>query len=189
MIRGQRVVLRPATISEMRTIYDWFACSDITSSMVGPPRFPEKEIPTWDQFQSGYESELHYFDNSAPELGRCYMILSDDEPIGQVTYNDIEERCGQRRVELDIWMRSEADCGHGNGADALDTLCRYLSDRWEVREFMVQPSARNPRAIRTYEKLGFQRLGVSLDSARELWGPSDYHDSVYMVKTLPLRCG
>ena len=85
-------------------------------------------------------------------------------------------------VELDIWMRSEACCGKGYGTEALDALCRHLHERFGVEEFMVQPSARNPRAIRAYEKLGFKRLDVPIESARELWGPNDYYDSVYMVR-------
>ena len=51
---------------------------------------------------------------------------------------------------------------------------------------MVQPSARNQRAIRTYEKVGFRRLDLPLESARELWGPNYFCDSVYMVRIVPL---
>jgi RimJ/RimL family protein N-acetyltransferase len=50
---------------------------------------------------------------------------------------------------------------------------------------MVQPSARNPRAIRAYEKVGFRLLDLPLELARELWGPNDYWDSVYMVRIVP----
>jgi RimJ/RimL family protein N-acetyltransferase len=49
---------------------------------------------------------------------------------------------------------------------------------------MVQPSARNPRAIRAYEKAGFKRLDLPLGLARELWGLNDYLDSMYMVRTI-----
>ena len=53
-----------------------------------------------------------------------------------------------------------------------------------MKQFMVQPSARNPRAIRTYEGVGFRRLEVPLE-AGELWGLNDYCDSVYTVRTIP----
>jgi diamine N-acetyltransferase len=112
-------------------------------------------------------------------------MLVNGEPIGQVTYNDIVERDGCRQVELDIWMKSEAFCGKGYGTDALEALCGYLHERFGVSQFMVQPSARNPRAIRAYEKVGFHRLELSIEAARELWGPNDYYDSVYMVRTIP----
>ena len=42
-----------------------------------------------------------------------------------------------------------------------------------------------PRAIRAYEKVGFRRLDVPIEEARALWGPSDYADSVYMVRSIP----
>jgi diamine N-acetyltransferase len=134
---------------------------------------------------SGETFDPHYFDGTAPELGRCFLILVDGEPVGQVTYNDIVERDGRKQVELDIWMRSEASCGKGYGTGALDALCRYLHERFGVEQFMVQPSERNPRAIHAYEKVGFGRLDVPVESARQLWGPNDYRDSVYMVRTLP----
>ena len=61
---------------------------------------------------------------------------------------------------------------------------RHLHERLGVTEFLVQPSARNPRAIRAYERAGFRRLGVPIVEARDLWGPSYYDDSVYMVRSM-----
>jgi RimJ/RimL family protein N-acetyltransferase len=82
-------------------------------------------------------------------------------------------------------MRSESCCGKGFGTDALDALCGYLHNTFGVGRFMVQPSARNTRAINAYEKVGFRRLELSIEAAREIWGPNDYFDSVYMVRTIP----
>ncbi len=178
-IEGDRIILRPATPAHQRQVYEWLARSDIASAMNGPPLYPDKPLPTWEEC-SGEDSK-HFFDDSALHLGRCYLILAHGEPIGQVTFNDIHQKDGRSRTELDIWMRSEADCGQGFGTEALRTLCRYLSRQFGVQEFMVQPSARNPRAIRAYQKIGFKPLAMSLESARELWGPNDYIDSVYMV--------
>jgi diamine N-acetyltransferase len=182
IIHGKRVVLRPATPEDERQILDWLLRSDVTPSFLGPPLYPERPVPSPDD--PGETFDPHYLDGSAPELGRCFLILVDQEPVGQVTYNDIVERDGRKQVELDIWMRSEACCGKGHGTDALDAVCHHLHDRFGVEQFMVQPSARNPRAIRAYEKVGFTRLEVPIESARKLWGPNDYRDSVYMVRTI-----
>ena len=183
-IQGERVVLQPATPEDEPHILHWLLRSDVTPSLLGPPLFPERPVPGPDD--SSQRFDPHYLDGTAPELGRCFLILVDGEPVGQVTYNDIMGWDGRKRVELDIWMRSEACCGKGYGTDALDALCRYLHERFGVEDFMVQPSARNPRAIRAYEKVGFKRLELPLESAREIWGPNDYWDSVYMVRTVPL---
>ena len=181
-IEGKRVVLRPATPEDEPQILDWLLRSDVTPSLIGPPLFPERPVPPPED--SSQRLDPHYLDGTAPELGRCFLILADGKPVGQVAYNDIMERDGLKQVELDIWMRSESCCGKGYGTDALDALCRYLHDRFGVEQFMVQPSARNPRAIRAYEKVGFKQLEVPMDSARKLWGPNDYLDSVYMVRTI-----
>jgi diamine N-acetyltransferase len=182
LLRGDRVVLKPASPADEPAILGWLYHSDITDSMLGPPIYPERPIPSPDD--PGEPLDPHYLDGSAPELGRCYLILVDGEPVGQVTYNDIMERHGRKQVELDIWMRSAACCGKGYGTDALDDLCQDLHRRFSVKQFMVQPSARNPRAIHAYEKIGFVRLELPIEEARALWGPSDYVDSVYMVRTL-----
>jgi RimJ/RimL family protein N-acetyltransferase len=182
-IRSRYVTLRPASPEDERTILDWLYRSDVTPSMLGPPLYPERPVPPPGEDGGGYEP--HFFDGSAPELGRCYLILADDEPVGQVSYNDIHEHGGRRRTELDIWLRNEWCCGRGYGFDALDAICHHLHDRLGVAEFLVQPSARNPRAIRAYEKAGFRRLGLPIEEARALWGPSDYADSVYMVRSMP----
>jgi RimJ/RimL family protein N-acetyltransferase len=181
-IQGERVVLQPATPDDERHILNWLLRSDVTPSMLGPPLFPERPVPVREDSSERLDS--HYLDGTAPELGRCFLILVHGEPVGQVTYNDIMERDGLKQVELDIWMRSESCCGKGYGTDAIDALCRYLHERFGVQQFMVQPSARNPRAIHAYEKLGFKSLDLPLESARELWGPNDYWDSVYMVRTI-----
>jgi diamine N-acetyltransferase len=183
-VQGKRVVLRPATTEDEPQILEWLLRSDITPSILGPPLFPERPVPPLDD--SSQRLDPHYLDGTAPELGSCFLIFVDDEPVGQVTYNDIVERDEGRQVELDIWMKSEAFCGKGYGTDALDALCGYLHERFGVSQFMVQPSARNPRAIRAYEKIGFQKLDLLIEAARELWGPNDYCDSVYMVRTVSL---
>jgi diamine N-acetyltransferase len=183
IIQGMRVVLRPANAEDEPQILEWLLRSDITASIMGPPLFPERPVPEPDD--PSQRLDPHYLDGTAPELGRCFLIFVDGEPVGQVTYNDIMERDGRKRVELDIWLRSEAFCGKGYGTDALNALCRHLHERFAVEEFMVQPSARNQRAIQAYEKIGFQRLDLSHDAATRLWGPNDYCDSIYMVRKAP----
>ncbi len=181
-IQGERVVLQPASPEDEPQILDWLLRSDVTPSLLGPPLFPERPLPAPDD--SSQRFDPHYLDGTAPHLGRCYLILVDDEPVGQVTYNDIMEWDGRKRVELDIWMCSESCCGKGYGPDAIDAVCRHLHERFGVEEFMVQPSARNPRAIHAYEKVGFRRLDLPIEAALEVWGLNDYCDSVYMVRTI-----
>jgi len=181
-IHGRLVALRLSTLDDRKRIYDWFAYSDLTASMAGEPLFPDSPPATWEEFCEDHTP--HFFEGDITEQGRCFIMQINGEDIGQIYFNDINTKNGIKRVELDMWMRSEKFCGKGYGSDALKTLCDFLAKRFGVEQFMVQPSARNPRAIRAYEKVGFVRATVPLEEAVRDWGPNDYYDSVYMVKTI-----
>ena len=169
-------------MDDRRTIYDWFANSDLTSSMAGEPLFPESPLMTWDEFCEDHTP--HFFEGEITEQGRCFIMQVDGEDVGQIYFNDIEVHDEVQRVELDMWMPAEKYCGKGYGTDALETLCAFLAKRFGVEQIMVQPSGRNPRAMRAYEKVGFVRLDVPQEESVKEWGANDYYDSVYMVKRI-----
>lgn len=179
-ILGKLIVLRPATADDRRDIYEWLAHSDVARFLAGPPLYPEIPTQTWEEFLDDYTP--NYFNDSAPLMGRCFMILAGGKAVGQINYGQILGPENDRRVELDIWMRSESDCGRGYGPDALDALCRYLNREFGVGEFLVRPSARNPRAIRAYEKAGFVRLDLSLEEVQARWGVGEYLDGISLIK-------
>jgi RimJ/RimL family protein N-acetyltransferase len=181
ILQGKLISLRPSSLEDRRAIYEWACQSDLTKAMMGPPLYPDNPASSWEEFCEDHTP--HFFDGSAPYLGRCFIILHDNESVGQIYYNDIDEHDHKKRTEIDMWMQAEKYCGKSYGSDALLTLCNYLAQKFDVEEFMMQPSARNPRAIAAYEKIGFVRLPLSLKEAKEVWGPNDYDDSVYMVKT------
>lgn len=178
-IEGNVVTLRPAAIEDRRVIYEWLAKSDITESMMGPPLYPDNKIPTWQEFCDDYV--LHYFSDEKPELGRCFVIMVNNEPVGQVNYNAIDKN---NRIELDIWMSCQANCGKGYGPDSLKALCKYLYEEFGISEFYIQPSARNTRAIKAYEKTGFKKVSLSIEQAEKEYGPADGNEPVYMVKKM-----
>jgi len=82
-IQGKRVLLRPATPEGERLILDWLHLSDVTPSMLGPPLFPERPVPGSED--PSERLAPHYLDGTAPELGRCFLILAEGESVGQVT--------------------------------------------------------------------------------------------------------
>jgi diamine N-acetyltransferase len=174
-IRGDLVTLRPATLQDRRKIYEWLARSDVT-----PHMYRDDPVPTWEEFCNDYRP--YFFDDSEPKRGRCFVIRVTEEDLGQVNYNEIDEL--NRCTEIDIWMRSEADCDRGLGTDALKTLCGYLQCHLNLLEFFMKPSALNLRAIRSYEKAGFRRLALSLEDAEARYGPRENEHTIYMVKKI-----
>lgn len=174
--KGTLVALRPATIEDRYAIHEWLAHSDVTEQLFGP----EDTIPTWEQFRDDYK--LHFFDGSAPQLGRSFVITVNGQTVGHINYGTIDAH--SKRTELDIWMSCEANCGKGFGPDALETLCRHLSDSLGVKEFFIKPREHNRRAVRAYEKAGFQKVNLPAEELEAMYGPKFNLDTVYMVKRI-----
>jgi diamine N-acetyltransferase len=166
-------------------MFEWLVESDVTSSMMGPPVFPDVPPPTWEEFCDDYDPR--FFDGSSPETAGSYVVEVADRAVGQVNYEVTDP--SREHVELDIWLRSEAECGHGYGPDALRTLARHLRDSIGATEFIIRPSARNPRAVRAYEKAGFERVPMAASEQTRLYGAGDYSDSVVLRMRLPAPPG
>jgi RimJ/RimL family protein N-acetyltransferase len=179
-IHGAKVTLRPARESDRLDVFRWLTASDSTSAMLGLPLYPEQPAPTWDEFNADYGPI--FFDGSAPEIACSYIVEVAGEPVGQINY---EMREGPARLaELDIWLRSLADTGHGYGSDALVTLTDHLQRTLGVDTFLIRPSARNPRAVRAYQKAGFVIQPMTTQRQIDAYGAGDYDDTVVLVKRL-----
>lgn len=176
-IEGRIIRLRPARESDRRDVYQWLAASDLTPSMLGPPHYPQAPPPTWEEFCADYGP--HFFDGLTPEIEASYIIEHAGEAVGQVNYE--VRNAPVRHAELDIWLRSEADTGHGYGPDALMALTAYLSASLGIRTFLLRPSARNRRAIRAYQKAGFEIIPMTAQEQIKTYGPGDYDDTVVLV--------
>jgi diamine N-acetyltransferase len=180
MIRGRLVALRPARLEDRRSVYEWMAESEVTQWMMGPPLFPEAPIPTWDEFCADYLPL--FFDGTRPDFGRSYIVELDGDAIGHISYSEVD--LAQRKAELDIWMRSEACCGHGYGSDALVALTSHLHQALGLTEFIMRPSRRNERAMKAYAKAGFVLLPLSPEEQAAIYGPTEHHDTAVMGKRL-----
>lgn len=177
MLRGLRTNLREATEVDRRNVYDWLTHSDLTSSMMGPPQFADHAIPTWEEFCRDYRP--HYFDGSKPNQGRCFVIVSDQADVGVVCYSRLG---GDNVTDVDIWLRSETDCGKGFGSDALRILTDYLNKDFGVTQIAVSPSARNHRAIAAYKKAGFHLMPTEKYHEFVKSEEMEYEDNVVLVK-------
>lgn len=175
-LKESRVALRASTLDDRRAVWEWGDKSDISHWTNLPPQSPS----TYDEFCEGWKA--FYFDGSVPRFGRIFIIEVDDRPVGMIAYNDIDD--DHQRVEIDIWMSCEANCGHGYGPEAILTLGEYLKQAFDLREVWAQPPVRNPRSIRAFEKAGFSWKKLSSEEAFEEYGSRDYEDSVLMVKRL-----
>lgn len=175
-ISGKRIRLRPATVADKQAIYSALACSELTEILLDRPGSPLGPAITWDAFCADHKG--HFFDDSAPLLGRAFIIEARGASVGQVYYNEIFGV--PPRTEIDMWMFSEANCGHGYGSEALRCLCEHLSTNWGVEEFFIMPSRKNGRAVRAYEKAGFKYSQLTLRENESRYRSRDDSETLYM---------
>lgn len=151
-ISSGEISLIPAAIEDREMVYQWMTGSNITSFL-----FDDGSIPTWEEFLEDYVE--FYFDGSAPEKGRGFIINHKSIPAGFISYASFH--LTENKAELDIWVKSEESCGKGIGSSAIKILCDYLSSTLHINEFIILPSIKNARAIRAYEKAGFVRVDMN----------------------------
>lgn len=180
-ITGKIITLIPAQELDREKIYSWLCKSDLTSSMMGFPHYPDHPIPSFEEFCMDYTPS--FFNDSGNGKGRNFIITVSNEAVGTIGYDLLDKE--KDRVVLDIWMKAETYCGHGYGSDALKAICNYIYDEYGITNFIITPSARNERAIAAYKKAGFMRMNILSKKEQEKeFGVSECDDNVLMIKKL-----
>lgn len=191
MIKGNKIELIPATLGDRQRIYEWCFQSETTKYHAGLPNYPNMQIPAYEEFYAsdngGYTE--YYFIGAKPKDGRGFLIVNKDEAVGFISYCTFHLK--PAIAELDIWMNAEANCGNGFGVDALISLGDYLNKEMDIRELIIAPSIKNTRAVRAYEKAGFQKTDKAMtefltDVYVPLFGDGDYgaDETVILIKQL-----
>ncbi|MEW6054795.1 MAG: GNAT family N-acetyltransferase [Nitrospirota bacterium] len=180
-IVGNKIKLIPARQIDREKIYSWLCQSDLTSSIMGPPKYPDHPIPTLENFCNEYP--LSFFNASGDGKGRVFIITANGEEVGTVGYDLLDKE--KDRAVLDIWMKAEQYCGHGYGSDALNTLSSYIHNNYGISNLLISPSERNKRAVAAYKKAGFEYVKTMAKKEQEKeFGLSEYNDNLLMIKRL-----
>jgi aminoglycoside 6'-N-acetyltransferase len=144
-ITNKKMILRLATTNDLALLRQWDA---------QPHMVAAKGHEDW-----GWETEL----KRAPDWREQFIAELDGRPIGFVQIIDParEESHYWGNVPnglcaIDIWIGEEYDLGKGYGREMMRlALTRCFGDP-TVTAVLVDPLARNSRAHRFYERLGFQ---------------------------------
>jgi aminoglycoside 6'-N-acetyltransferase len=112
-----------------------------------------------------------------PELDDqdAFTIVVDGEVAGWLGWYE-EDDPDYRHGGLDIFLAVEFQ-GRGLGREALWLAARWLISERGHHRLVIDPAARNARAIAVYESVGFKPVGVMRRYER---GPDGWHDSLLM---------
>jgi aminoglycoside 6'-N-acetyltransferase len=100
-----------------------------------------------------------------------FAIIVDGEVAGLIQCHE-ESDPEFRHAGIDLFLTSRLH-GRGLGAEAITVLARHLFDDRGHHRLVIDPSAANTTAIRSYERVGFRPVGVmrryQLDPASDEW--------------------
>jgi aminoglycoside 6'-N-acetyltransferase len=111
------------------------------------------------------------------EADSAFAIDVDGELVGWLGFDE-ETDPGYKHAGIDISLDPGVQ-GRGFGPDAIRTVITWLADERGHHRFSIDPSARNERAIRAFEDVGFKRVGVMRRYERDAEGPG-FHDGLLM---------
>lgn len=119
-----------------------------------------------------------YIENAAQDDSRLMLLIAlqdNDQVIGDIALMDMHTK--NRSAHIRIAIDNTEHQGKGYGSEALLLMLDYGFGICNLHRIELEVYAFNPRAIRTYEKLGFQREGVRRDA---LFYNHQYHDAIQM---------
>ena len=124
---------------------EWFRFLD-----TDPPRpFSEKKVKEW------LEKDLEK--PSSDALSFAIRTLKDDILIGFIGLFNLLMHHGDSLVAIALGEREYG--GKGFGTDAMRVILRYAFNELNLRKVGLIVFEYNPRAIRSYEKVGFMNEG------------------------------
>ncbi len=104
-------------------------------------------------------------------------IVLDGAIVGLIQFcEELEPR--YRHAAIDLFL-DPAVHGRGLGSEAVRRVVRHLIDDRGHHRITIDPAQANAAAIRTYEKVGFTRVGVMRGYERDVGGEG-WHDSLLM---------
>lgn len=165
-LAGKKVALRALRRADLELYRGWLENQDATHFMESGAR------PYGDaQIEEIYRSSTESHDTVV------FVIEAADtkKPVGVVGLYLIQWIC--RRAEFRILIGEPDAFDRGYGTEATELIVGYAFDRLNLENVFLGVSAENKRAVRSYEKAGFQHEGVR---RRYIYRNGRYYDAVLM---------
>ncbi|OCG06532.1 hypothetical protein A9G13_09665 [Gilliamella sp. wkB178] len=161
---NEHIQLKPPAKEYSRALYNVINFNrDYFSQFMAWPQFVTQEIDT-----------AKFLDNCILEhhkgLTKTYVILVDDNPVGLLSFNRIDN--ANKTAYIGYWLDSRMQ-GHGIMTQAIHTLTKYYAESRIIKRFVIKCSVDNSKSNQVAKRCGFSYEGT-LKQAEYLNGI--YHD-------------
>ncbi len=143
-LRGERVTIRPMTHRDVDEMQTWPLFTD--------PFLASSNLPLWSRAENDA-----WFSYYAKDPSRRLYAIEDQAGllIGRLSLREIN---GRESARLGITLRADR-LNQGYGTDAIRIFLDYYFEKMGFAILYLDVAAANTRAIRCYEKCGFQYIG------------------------------
>lgn len=145
MIQGERIVLRAIEREDLPNYVQWLNDPTVLEHF---GHFLPLSLAPEEQW---YEAMLK--DSNV----RNFAIEFEGRHVGGAGFNNIDGRNANAEVGLFVGLPELWDRGLGH--DVLRTLLRFGFEQMNLHRIYLRVFAKNERAVRLYEKVGFQHEG------------------------------
>ncbi|MGD2040293.1 MAG: GNAT family protein [Anaerolineae bacterium] len=164
MIQGTKVRLRALAKDDLHCFVRWINDPETRRFMnVRYPLSMTEEEGWWENFIHNRSNHIFAIETK------------DGAYIGNIGLHAIVPE--DRKAEMGVLIGDKRYWGQGYGTDAIRSLVMWAFDYLNLNRISLRVFAYNKRAIRAYEKAGFQREGA-MRQARYTDG--QHHDEIIM---------
>ena len=164
MLKGKRVTLRSIERSDIPTFVRWFNDRAVTRFLARQQPMSLAEEERW--FEHRLENPEGFIFGIAAEDG----ALVGNIGLHQINWKDRHAMLGIVIGEKEYW-------GRGYGTDAISTMLRFAFNEQNLHRVWLYVYPENERALRCYERCGFQIEGREREGRFQ---DGDYRDNIRM---------
>jgi RimJ/RimL family protein N-acetyltransferase len=141
------LVLRNATLDDVQILCTWWSDGKVMT---------HAGFPNGVQTDVNKLSEIIRNDN---DISRRLIIEIDSNKVGEMSYG-IENEVAEIGIKICDFSYQEK----GHGTKVLKMLIEYLFMEKKVRKVILDTNLNNKRAQHVYEKIGFTKVGVRMNT-------------------------
>lgn len=168
MFESPRIILRKMTVDDAETYHTWRNDIEVMQST----------SPSLDLYLMEETKDFVHHVILGSSTSKSYMIMDKEsaaKPIGVVALVHIDWK--NRNAECIIDIGEKSNWGKGYGAEAMTLLLDYAFLEMNLHRVSLRVFSFNDKAVKLYEKLGFQHEGTARQS---LFRGGAWHDIIHM---------
>jgi RimJ/RimL family protein N-acetyltransferase len=159
---GKKCYLSPINTADAEIFTEWLNDLEVLENIIY-------------NFVTNVENERLILDRQSKEHNYSIVTIDNDELIGKCCIENIDHL--NQTAEVGIFIGNKNYWNKGYGTEAMTLLLDYGFKALNLHNIFIEVYSFNKRAIRSYEKIGFKRIGKRREA---LHRNLEKHDIIFM---------